>query len=287
LFVVLVLTAVGWIGAASTTPARAQSPAPPPAPAAAAAPAPAIDAKADAVLRQMGKTLADAKSLAFEAEESSDQVVETGQHVQFSRRVRVALRRPDRLAATVRGDAGEDLAYTYNGKTLTILNHHDHVHAIQEVPRTIDEAFDFLAERFGITPPLADVMFSDPYQALIGQARSGWYVGLHEVAGVKCHHLAFRQDAIDWQVWVEDGPRAVPRKIVITHKELPGYPQFIAVLDKWDLSVNLPDSSFESKIPPDSKRVDLQPIEPRAASPTALPSPSPATQPGRAGGSDK
>jgi hypothetical protein len=35
--------------------------------------------------------------------------------------------------------------------------------------------------------------------------QSGTYVGLHNVGKVKCHHLAFRQRMLDWQIWIEAG----------------------------------------------------------------------------------
>ena len=31
---------------------------------------------------------------------------------------------------------------------------------------------------------------------------------------------------MDWQIWIEQGEKALPRKLVITYKDSPGYPQF-------------------------------------------------------------
>lgn len=227
-----------------------------------------VDPKADAVLRDMGRTLASAKAFSFEANETTDQVSPTGQKIQLAKNARISLRRPNAIAAVVAGDM-EDLAYYYRGKTLTIVNNVDHVYAQQDVPDTIDAMCDFMAEKFRLTTPLSDLLFADPYKALIEHVRSGEYLGIHQVNGTKCHHLAFRQDAIDWQIWVEDGPRAVPHKVVITYKDLPASPQFVAVLDKWELSPQLPDSAFEAKIPQSAKRIDLQPVDAPATRPSA------------------
>ncbi len=89
------------------------------------------------------------------------------------------------------------------------------------------------------------------------QVHTGVYVGLHEVDGVKSHHLAFRQDGADWQIWIQDGDQPLPRKIVITYKDLPGTPQFVAFLDKWNLSDRQPESVFEFKPPPNASRVEM------------------------------
>ncbi|MBC8105171.1 MAG: DUF2092 domain-containing protein [Anaerolineae bacterium] len=219
-----------------------------------------VEQKADAVLRQMSATLASAPAFTVDAEQSIDQADESGQKIQLSKRVHIVLSRPNKLATTVKGDV-ENLAYFYDGKTVTIVNNNDRVHAVQDAPDTIDAMFDFLAERFGVTAPLSDLLFSDPYKAMTTHVRSGRYLGIHEVAGVKCHHLAYRQDGIDWQIWVEDGERAVPRKVVITFKEQPGYPQFVAVLNNWDLKTTPASGAFTAKIPEGSKRVDLQPLQ--------------------------
>jgi hypothetical protein len=229
---------------------------------------PGVDPKADAILRSMGRTLAAAKSLSFEASETTDQFSPSGQKIQLGKTVKAMVRRPGNISAVVSGDA-EDMAYYYRGKTLTIVNNLQRVYAVQDVPPdNIDAMFDFLADRFRITAPLSDLMFTDPYQAMTGHIRGGEYLGLHMVDGTKCHHLAFRQDAIDWQIWIEDGAQPVPRKVVITYKDLPGSPQFAAVLQKWDLTSAAPDAAFEAKIPEGYKRADLQPVEP-----TTQPSP--------------
>jgi hypothetical protein len=230
------------------------------------APAQGVDPKADAVLRDMGRALTSAKAFSFEASETIDQVSPTGQKIQLAKAAKISLRRPNAIAAVVAGDM-EDLAYYYRGKTLTIVNNLERAYAQQDVPDNIDAMFDFLAEKFRLTTPLSDLLFADPYKALIEHARSGEYLGLHQVNGTKCHHLAFRQDAIDWQIWVEEGSRALPRKVVITYKDLPASPQFVAVLDKWELSGQVPDSAFEAKIPQGAKRIDLQPVDAPATRP--------------------
>jgi hypothetical protein len=254
--VLCLLLAVVWAG--STTIGQPAPPAPPAAPAPAAAPR-AVDPKADDVLRKMGQSLQAAKTFSFEVDDAVDELLTNGQKVQFGKHVKVLVRRPDALMATVDGDL-EQMQYVYHGSQLAIVNRKDKCYALQDVPRNIDAMFDFMAERFGITATLSDLCFSDPYKAMTEHLRSGAYLGLHQVNGVKCHHLAFRQDVIDWQIWVEDSESAVPRKIVITFKEQPGHPQFTAFIDKWDLSAQATDAAFEFTPPGDCKRIDLTPV---------------------------
>src|SRR5262245_6354447 len=76
---------------------------------------PGVDPKADAVLRKSGQTLQAAKAFSFEVNDSVDQILENGQKVQFSKTVKVLVRRPNALAATTSGDL-ENMQYAYNGK---------------------------------------------------------------------------------------------------------------------------------------------------------------------------
>jgi hypothetical protein len=248
-FVLLIVAAISPL-------LRADSPsaAPP------SAPPPGVDPKADAWLRKMGKTLSAAQQFTFEIHDLSDQILPSGQEAQFSRTVDVAIRRPDALAAQVDGDLESKRFFYSNGK-LAIVNSKANVYAIQDVPATLDKMFDFLDQKFGITVTLSDLAFPDPYQDLIERVYNGTYLGLHDVNGVKCHHLAFRAPNIDWQIWIEDSDQALPRKMVITYKDQPDVPQYIAVLDKWNLSPQFTDSTFAFTPPADAKRQDLVPLD--------------------------
>ena len=61
-------------------------------------------------------------------------------------------------------------------------------------------------------------------------------------------HLAFRQPDIDWQLWVEKGQRALPRKIVITTRYEVGDPQYTAVL-RWNPAPKFDAGTF-TLVPP-------------------------------------
>jgi hypothetical protein len=244
------------------------------APAAAPATAPAfpsaVDPKADEVFRKAGDLLASAKRFTYDAHAVSEQVLDSGQKVQFARNLKLAVRRPDGVAATVVGDR-EDLAFVYDGKTVTLHNRGDNVYGSTPAPAAIDDMFDMLAEKFAMTLPMSDLLFSNPYKALIGRVRSGRYLGTGYVFDTKCHHLAFRQEVVDWELWIEDGPRPLPRKLVITYKEAPGDPQYTAYLSNWNLSADVPDARFSFAPPPGAKKVDFtEPVDagagPRPAS---------------------
>jgi hypothetical protein len=59
---------------------------------------------------------------------------------------------------------------------------------------------------------------------------------------------------VDWQIWVQDGDKPVPCKLVITSKKMKGEPQFEARFSKWDGAPNLTADTFVFKPPEGSIR---------------------------------
>jgi hypothetical protein len=226
---------------------------------------PSVDPKADEVLKKMGETLGAATSMSFAAHAIVDQVQPDGHKVQYARNQKVQLRRPDRLAVDVIGDI-EQLKFRYDGKQITLFNPGTNSWGAAKAPATIEQTLDMLARQYGLAIPLADLAFTDPYKCLLEHVGRGEYVGIGYVFETKCHHLAFRQPSVDWQIWIEEGARALPRKIVITSKDTPDHPQYTAFLSDWNLSAKIDDAAFTLKPPADAKKVDFAPsTQPAAA----------------------
>jgi hypothetical protein len=218
----------------------------------------AIDPQADAVLQRMGACLAAARQFSFTADDMMDQVLPDGERVQISINHRFTLRRPNAVVAEAQGDL-ENARYVYDGKTLAIVDRTENIYAVLDVPGTIDAMLDYVAEKYALTMPLSDLFYSDPYAVARPRIRCASYVGLHQVRGVKCHHLAIRQENVDWQIWIQATDPPVPRKLVITYKELPGQPQYIAFLNDWNLAAEPPEGTFSFAPPPGAHKTDLTP----------------------------
>jgi hypothetical protein len=223
-----------------------------------------IEPEADQILKRMSQHLISVRHFTFDAYKTVDVVLDSGQMIQLSDTTRVSLSRPDKLLAKSTGDTNNEHVW-YDGKTLSVLSPEQNTYATVDVPNTIDEMMDYVVEKYGAAIPLADLAVSDPYKSAIQRVQSGHYLGLHYVRDLKCHHLAFRQQGLDWQVWIEAGDKPLPRKLVITYKELPGHPQFTAVFDNWDMSPRLSDSLFTFKVPRGAKRIEMEPLIVRPA----------------------
>ena len=182
----------------------------------------------------------------------------SGVQVEATSRGNVFVRRPDGIRLDREGDNGRQSAY-YDGKHLTVFNQEKGFYAQSEVPSSIEPMLDFANEKLGMVFPLADLLFTDSYSALTTDLESGFYVGEHSVQGTPCHHLAFRQSSgLEWQLWVEQGVRAWPRKLVIRHAEQPEIPRYQAILSQWDAAPKIPSGLFGFQVPNGAVKIDFK-----------------------------
>jgi hypothetical protein len=238
-------------------PAAALAEAPAPAP---AAPRKTVEARAAEELRKMSEFLAKTPRFVLEAEETFDEVADGEPKVELTNLRRVAVERPSRLAADATGDTLNRAAW-YDGKTVTVLDKEHNIYATIEGAATIDATLDKLEDEYGVVLPLVDILYGNPYQVLMEGVTYGRYMGIHLAAGVPCHHLAFAQQTIEWQIWIDAGDEPLPRKFVITYVNEPGEPQFGATLRRWVLNPTLPEGLFTFEAPEGAQKVDVHAIK--------------------------
>lgn len=221
---------------------------------------PAIDPEANEILRRMSDYMTEAQFFTVSAEVWQDVRLGSGQQVQAGRTIELQVRRPDRLHTEVRS-THRNRSLNYDGKSITLLDRAQNFYGSIPAPATLDEALDVASERFGITLPLEDIIVSNPYQGALGKVTSGILLGPVMVLGVPCEHLAFSLENVDWQIWIEEGARPVPRKIVITYKDEEGSPQYTAILSKWDFQTKLPDFLFKFDPPAGAREITVAEVK--------------------------
>jgi hypothetical protein len=236
-----------------------------------------IDPRADELVRKMSAWLAETKALTIDAEEIYDEVPAHGPRRQLAGTRHVSMRRPDRLAGDASGDA-VNRAFFYDGRTLSLYDKEQNVWASGAVPPTIDGALDFIFDQTGTIVPLADFLYADPYARLMGGVQRGAYLGIHDAAGVPCHHLAFEQANIDWQLWIDAGAQPMPRKLVITYKTEDEVPQYSATITKLTVEPTLPDALFRFTPPAGATPVEVVAETATGDAPGSAGTSAPATQ---------
>ncbi len=223
---------------------------------AAAQQAPRVESRAEEILTIMSDLLAGAKQFTVHNDQTSDEFALSGELVELSSSVDLAVRRPGEAHAVLHGDL-RPMRYWIGGGQVAVMDVSRWTYAIAPAPAELDAAIDQIWERYGLKIPLADFISNNPYENLTRNVESGTYVGLHEIDGVPCHHLAFRQSDIDWQIWIEDGLLPVPRKLLIVYKNEPAAPRYTARLSAWDLSADLGDTIFEFEPPEGAEQVEF------------------------------
>jgi hypothetical protein len=223
---------------------------------AAAQDAPSIEPRADEILRIMSDLLAGAKQFTVHNDQASDEFTLAGDLVELSSSVELAVRRPNEAHAVLHGDL-RPMRYWIGGGRVAVMDVSRWTYAVAPAPKGLDAAIDQLWEQYGMKVPLADFISDNPYEDLTRHVETGTYVGLHEFDGVPCHHLAFRQSDIDWQIWIADGLLPLPRKLLIVYKNEPGAPRYTARLSAWDLSPGLGDTIFEFEPPEGAGQIEF------------------------------
>ena len=220
-----------------------------------------IEAKADKALRKMSDALAGMKTFSVELEGAMDERRSTGQYVEIMRWGKMVVERPNRMYVEIEG-GGVERSIWYDDAVLTILDGPTRSYAQEEVLGGIDDLLEFLAEKYGMTIPGLDFLLPEAYEGMMKNVQRGTYVGLHKVDERECHHLLFEQEEIDWQVWIDAGRLAAPRKLAMVWKLEPGAPQYTLFL-KWRSLRKAPAEQFEFQPPkgteekmPDDLRAD-------------------------------
>jgi hypothetical protein len=210
------------------------------------------------LLKQSADFLAAQPSFGFRARPGFDVVQGNGQKLEFDARRKVTVRRPDRLRVEATQRDGEQMALFFDGEQIAIDLPGEKAYVALEKPGTLDAAIAYLVDDLKTPAPPHDFIASNFYDDAGDKILTGFYVEDAAFGKRRCHHLAFRTADVDVQIWIEDGERPLPCRLVITHKREEGSPQFWAQFHGWDLAPKTPDSLFEYTPPEGAECLALQ-----------------------------
>ena len=218
-----------------------------------------VERAADEQLRRMSSYLAGLRSFRVEARAVDERVTTDGQKVQYLAETRLAVERPNKLRADRLGPLA-DTIIRYDGKNLSIYGKRTGYYAETAAPPTLDATLDFAQTRYGIDAPGADLLFSRPYAELTDGVTSMREIGLEPIEGVMCHHIAVRSDKVDWQIWIEDGARPLPRRYVVVTKDQAEKPEYAVSLTRWEPNAPLAAETFNFVPPQGAQRIRMMPL---------------------------
>lgn len=85
---------------------------------------------------------------------------------------------------------------------------------------------DIAENQYGIEILLRDLFWWSTDKANPEDIKAAYFIAPSMVEGTPCKHYAYRQEEVDWQLWVEDDDTPLPRRLVITSKLVQGQPQY-------------------------------------------------------------
>ena len=220
------------------------------------APPPILEQQALDRLKQMSEQLASAKAFTYRSHSSEEVPAKTGQFLTFFADSKIALERPNKLHANVAGDVPNFHLY-YDGSKVSAFDPEKNVYAVSSAPGTIDEVLPFMMKKTGIQFPAADILYRDPYTEMTRGLTHAIVVGPTKVNGVACEHFAFMGPGINWEMWIDSGKSALPRRLALTYKEAPNFPRYMVEFSDWNLKPKLGAGQFVFKKPGNAKQIEF------------------------------
>jgi hypothetical protein len=217
-----------------------------------------IDAEAQRLLKASTDFLASQQRFSVDTRNTLEVVLKSGQKVEFNHTARSSVQRPNKLRAERTGDLVQQL-FVYDGKTLTLFNPKDKAYAQVPAPDTLEAMLDFARTKLDIVAPAGDLLDKNAYDILMDGVTDGFVVGKAVIEGMRCDHLAFRAPHVDWQIWVQEGAQPLPRRLVITTRDLPNAPQFAVTMTKWNLKPSFDAQTFKFRPAAGATKVDFLP----------------------------
>lgn len=217
----------------------------------------AEDAKG--ILKAMSSYMSELNAFKMNADIHFEILTQNGQKLQISSMAAIIVERPSKLHVIRKGILA-DAEFIYDGNQLTL--HGKNINAYAQIKKTgtIDDAIRAYEMETGIPAPGADLLFSEPYAILSSGVEQSTHIGTTYVDGVECHHLAFRESKVDWQIWVKTGNEPLPMKYVITSKWQTGAPQYEIRLRNWNTTPVIKTDQFSFQVPKGARRLNTMAV---------------------------
>jgi len=216
---------------------------------------PTLDPNAVDALKTMSTFLSGLNRFDLTSNASLDAITKSNQRIQMDGVAHYKVKRPG-----IRLDLDSDIKtrrYFFDGKNFTIYSPKLGFYATMPAPATNREFLKALYDKFGISLPLADLFrWNDGDDSDLKELTSAFSAGTATLDGVETNHWAFRQGQYDWEVWIEQGARPLPRKLVIIDRGDRTYPTYTARLN-WIVNPPLSDDLFTFTPGKDAKRIHL------------------------------
>ena len=222
-----------------------------------AAVVPVKDPAAMEVIMKMADFLSRAPKFSVTIRSGYDAVQDSGQKIEFGETRAVTVKRPDRFRSETERNDGDKGLTVFNGKDILVYNETENFFALESKPGTIDQAINHFVKDLQMHMPLA-MLYMSTLPAELDKRILETSIVEETVSGKDVYdHVAARTQAVDIQVWVDQGKNPLPRRVVLTYKDEEGQPQFWAEFTRWNMNPKVDESKFTFTPPKDAERIQF------------------------------
>jgi hypothetical protein len=214
-----------------------------------------LSAVPSAILLDAYKYLGTLQDFSVDAVTNNDDYIKNKVIVTFTHQIHIDLQRPNKLYVSVDGDLKSKSYYINNGN-FTVFNKDLNYFGKLNVPKNLDNALDFLFEKYDIKTALANILYSD-LDKRIPPKDKGFYFGISDIDSIECHHIAFAYNNQEIQLWIEKGDKPLIRKFSIIDKSEAFLPRSTTTL-KWKVNSKLIEEIFVFEAPKEAIQIDIQ-----------------------------
>lgn len=186
-----------------------------------------------------------------------DEVLVTGQKVLISGESTTLIRMPDKYLAKVKIDEKKkDFEVYFDGRDFTLYSRNEQFYVTTPAPGTVGDLVLKTFVEKGIELPLQDIFLWGTSPADKDTLASAFKVGSTTLDAKPCTHYAYRQEGVDWQVWIANGETPLPLQVAITTTSDAAQPQYSARIN-WDLNPSVSDDLFTFTPPKGARAIDF------------------------------
>lgn len=211
-----------------------------------------------AEMKRSADFLAAQPHFAFRALIAYEVLQANGSKLEFGATRTATVRRPDRLRVDTLQRDGDRRSVFFDGKQISIDLPTEQAYVAVAKPGTLDDAISYLVDDLDTPAPLHEFLSSNYYEGVKDAIASAFFVAEERLGERTCNHFALSTANVDAELWIEDGDRPLPCRLVVTYVNEPAVPQFRAEFEDWNLAPATPDSLFAYTPPAGAERLALQ-----------------------------
>jgi hypothetical protein len=220
----------------------------------------ADESDAKTLLKAMSDYMASQQAISFGFDATLEVITTDNQKLALASSGAVTLNRPNKIRAT-RAGGHADTAIVFDGETLTLFGKNANLYTQISVPGTIDNLVDVLQNEYDRPLPAADLLLSNAYDALMADVIDVKDLGSGVIDGVECDYFAFRNEDVDWQIWIAQGDNPYPCRYVITTKDMAYSPQYSIQIRDWKTGSSVAADDFGFKNSTNAEKVDVKDLK--------------------------